>query len=261
MSKNQNKTQPEQNLVQSQSGVELRSELCKREAIPQDEVMQENETPVNDEFFTRQELHDYFAGRYQPEQIDKALFIFAQNGAELDPDGDRFSLSITEQLEEILKAVGKALENQKQLGAQQPDETLTVLEAQAIASKYSPHSSPKLIAAMVRLVTEEAIEIGSLLTQIKSDALGKTLEQGNLEIVRSLFSGAQQTTNYVRNLTTNDEQRNKILKRYGIEPVDINGFLEEVREKYPGVKNAVKALAPSEEKTFDMEAFLLEALD
>lgn len=245
MSKNRNNISLEQNL----------------EATPQDEVMQESETPANNEFFTRQELHDYFAGRYLAEQIDRALIIFAENGAELNPNGDRFSLSITEELEEILKAVGKALENQKQLGVQQPDETLTVLEAQAIASKYSPHSSPKLIAAMVRLVTEEAIELGSLLTQIKSDALEKTLEQGNLEIARSLFNGTRQATSYVRDLSTNDEKRNKMLSGYGVERVDIEAFFDEVRASSQGVKDAVKAIKPAQEKIFDMEAFLLEAGD
>ncbi|HEY9798829.1 MAG TPA: hypothetical protein V6D25_00605, partial [Leptolyngbyaceae cyanobacterium] len=157
--------------------------------------------------FTIEQLHEYFADRYTPEQVNRALQIFKENGADIDIESGQFSLEITEELEGIFKAVDTALDNQKKLG--QADETLTVLEAQSLASRYSPHSSPKLIAAMVRLVTEEAIELGSLLTQIKSDALGKTLEQGNLEIARSLFNGTRQATSYVRDLSTNDEKRNK----------------------------------------------------
>lgn len=241
----------------------LNTEEIKEETIVLPETVEiQSEQNSEDEFFTRQELHEYFAARYPAEQIDKALFIFAENGAELDPTGDRFSLSITEELEEVLKIASKAIEDQKQLGEVQPDETLTVLESQeAIASQFSVHSNPDLIAAMVKLVAQEGVELGSLLTQIKSSALGKTLKQGNLEIVKSLFDGTQQTTSCVRELVASDEQINKMLKGYGVEVVNVNEFLDEVRQTTIGVKNSVKAIAPAREQNFDMEAFLLEAGD
>lgn len=206
--------------------------------------------------FTLEQLHEYFSDRYTPEQVNRALDILAQNGADIDINSNQFSLDITEELEEIFKAVGAALDNQKKIGQ---SEELTVMEASAIASKYSQHSNPQLMAAMIRLVTEEAIAEGAALTQIKSHVLGQVLQQGDAAIAQSLLGRNQQTINYVQALASSPGQINKMLSGYGVQSVDVDAFLIEVRGNSAGVKKAVQAIAPAQEKTFDIDAFLLEA--
>ncbi|MBW4674705.1 MAG: hypothetical protein KME52_11945 [Desmonostoc geniculatum HA4340-LM1] len=207
--------------------------------------------------FTLEQLHEYFADRYTPEQVNRALQILADNGADIDINSNQFSLDITEELEEIFKAVGAALNNQKKLGQ---SEDLTVIEANAIASKFSQHSNPQLMAAMIRVVTEEAIAQGAALTQIKSHVLGQVLQQGDLAIAQSILSRGQQTSNYIQELVNDGSRLNKTIAGYGVEEVDIDAFLDEVRGNSTKVKSTVvKAIAPSPNKNFDIDAFLLEA--
>ncbi|MBD2254635.1 hypothetical protein [Nostoc parmelioides] len=206
--------------------------------------------------FTRQQLHEYFGDRYLPEQVNQALIILADNGAEIDAYGTEFSLEITDELEKIFDAVGAALNNQKNLGHQ--DQVLTVMEANAIASKFSQHSNPQLMAAMIRVVTEEAIAQGAALTQIKSHVLERVLEQGDLTIAQSIFNRGQQTSSYVQELANNNARIDKMIAGYGIETVDVDAFLIEVRGNSDDVKNTLKTLASAANKTFDIDAFLLE---
>ncbi len=206
--------------------------------------------------FTLEQLHEYFSDRYTPEQVNRALCILAENGADIDPNGGEFSLDITEELEGIFKAVGAALDNQKKLGQ---SEEMTVIEADAIASKFSQHSNPQLMAAMIRVVTEEAIAQGAALTQIKSHVLGKVLQQGDLAIAQSMLSRGKQTSTYLQELATDGDRLNKMALGYGVEEVDVDAFLEEVRGNSSQVKNSVKAIAPSQAHDFDVNAFLLEA--
>lgn len=208
---------------------------------------------------TLEQLHEYFADTYTAEQVNRALEILKENGADIDIESGQFSLEITEELEEIFKAVGLALENQKRLGEGQVDQTLTVLEASAIASQFSPHSNPQLMAAMIRLVTEEAIAQGSALVQLKSRVLGQVLDQGDMAIAQSLLGRTQQTNSFVHGLVSDDERVGKMLEGYGVKPVDVSVFLEEVRSGTSEVKKSVQAIAPSSHKTFDIDAFLLEA--
>ncbi|MBW4677691.1 MAG: hypothetical protein KME52_27935 [Desmonostoc geniculatum HA4340-LM1] len=206
--------------------------------------------------FSREQLHEYFSDRYTDAQVNRALEIFAQNGADIDPSGNEFSLDITEELEEIFKAVGAALNNQRKLGQ---SEELTVIEASAIASKFSQHSSPQLMAAMIRVVTEEAITQGAALIQIKSQVLERVLEQGDMAIARSILNRGQQTSTYIQDLASDSSRINKMTAGYGVDRVDIDAFLEEVRGNSDRTKNGVKALVPSQNKDFDVDAFLLEA--
>ncbi|ALF52213.1 hypothetical protein ACX27_04075 [Nostoc piscinale CENA21] len=216
--------------------------------------------------FTREKLYEYFASDYTPEIVDRALIIFAQNGADIDPHGDEFSFEITEQLEDTFKQINRELGKQNRLEQGQP---LTAIETQAMsattpsgnASKFSTHSNPQLMAAMIRLVTEEAIAQGAALSQIKSQVIGKVLEQGDLEIAKSLLGRTQQTSNFVIELANDRDRVKKMIAGYGInqEPDVLDAFLEEVRGNSDGVKMAVKAIAPSQEKEFDLDAFLLEA--
>lgn len=69
--------------------------------------------------FTRAQLHEYFDTRFTPEQVDKALQILSENGAEIDPNTDEFSIEVTDELEKIFDAVGVAVDNQKKLGQSQ----------------------------------------------------------------------------------------------------------------------------------------------
>ncbi|MBD2492611.1 hypothetical protein [Aulosira sp. FACHB-615] len=208
--------------------------------------------------FTRKDLHDYFASQYEPEIVDRALLIFAENGADIDPYGDDFSLDITEQLEDTFKLIDRELGRQKKL---EQGQSLTTIEAEAIASQFSTHANPQLMAAMIRLVTEEAIAQGAALAQIKSQVLGKVLEQGDLEIAKSLLGRTQQTSNFVVELANDRDRINEMVAGYGIkqEPDLLDAFLEEVRGNSGGVKSAVKAIAPAQDKEFDLDAFLLEA--
>lgn len=214
------------------------------------------EVPSNS--FTRSELHNYFNGTYSPEQVDRALVILAQNGADIDPNGDQFSLDITEELEEIFKAVGVALDNQKKLGGNQ-DQTLTVIEATQIAAQRSPHANPELIAAMIRIVTEEAIALGTGLTQIRSQVLEKVLQQGDHLIAKSILNRGQQSTHYIQNLAGDSDRLNSIMSGYGVNPtIDIDAFLLESRQQTEEVKTAVSAIAPAPKSDFDIDQFLLE---
>ncbi|MBN3993846.1 MAG: hypothetical protein HWQ36_26030 [Nostoc sp. NMS2] len=206
--------------------------------------------------FSIEQLHEYFSDRYTPEQVNRALQILAENGANIDINSNEFSLDITEELEEIFKAVGAALNNQKKLGQ---SEELTVIEANAIASKFSQHSNPQLMAAMIRVVTEEAIAQGAALTQIKSHVLGRILEQGDMAIAQSILNRGQQTSSYIQELANDGDRLNKMTARYGVETVDVEAFLAEVRGNSQEVKSTVKTIAPVSEKDFDIEAFLLEA--
>lgn len=204
--------------------------------------------------FTREQLHEYFSSSYTPEQVNRALQILAENGADIDPDGDEFSLDITEELEKIFTDVGAALDNQRKLG--QVEESGIV---ETIASKFSQHSNPQLMAAMIRMLVEEAVVQGAALTQIKSQVLEQVLQQGDLAIAQSLLNRGKQTSEFVQALVNDRDRLNKMAEGYGVETVDIDAFLLEVQSNSNSVKNAVKAISPAPDKDFDIDAFLLEA--
>lgn len=210
--------------------------------------------------FTREQLHEYFADSYQPEQVNRALQILAEDKEypNFDPTGDEFSPDITSELEEIFNAVGVALDNQQKLGQSQE---LTVVEAGAIAAKYSQHSNPKIVAAMIRMVVEEGIDIGSSLSRIKNKAVEETLKKGDLELAKSLFERNTGTSGFIQQLAGNDQRIDKMLSGYGIgnDAIDVDAFLVEVRGNSEVVKQSVKAIAPAAKQTFDIDAFLLEA--
>ncbi|MBD2457729.1 hypothetical protein H6G80_27115 [Nostoc sp. FACHB-87] len=206
--------------------------------------------------FTRSQLYEYFGERYSPEQIDNSLMIMAQNGAKIDPDAEEFSDDITEELEGIFNAVGEALNNQQQLG--QSDE-ITVKQASKLAAQYSRHSSPQLMAAMIKMAVQDGIRKAAAINQIKNHVFNRVLEQGDAELVNSVRTGNNQTTDLLMEWANDGERVDKMLGNYGIKPVDIDAFLLEVNGEIAGTKAAVKAIAPKSKTTIDIDAFLLEA--
>lgn len=208
--------------------------------------------------FTRSQLYEYFGDRYSREQIDNSLVIMARNGARIDPYADEFSDDITEELEGIFNAVGQALNNQQQLG--QSDE-ITVKQASELAAQYSQHSSPQLMAAMIKMAVQDGIRKASAINQIKNHVFNRVLEQGDAELVQSVLTGNNQTTDLLIEWANDGSRVDKMLNNYGIQPVDIDAFLLEVNGNSASVKQAVKAISPKAKTTIDIDAFLLEAGD
>lgn len=205
-------------------------------------------------FFNREELHQYFGDRYSPEQVNKALQILAENSeANFDPHGNKFSVDITSALEEVFAAVGAALEAQKTL--ESPSEQITKLEQGGI---YSQHSNPALVAAVARMIVEEGIREGTALVNLKSKVIGQVLEQGDLTIARSIKERGNGTSGFLQALANDTQKINTMLSGYGVDVIDVDAFLDEVRSDAGAVKESVRAIAPTP-KTFDVDAFLLEA--
>ncbi|MBD2441379.1 hypothetical protein [Nostoc sp. FACHB-110] len=206
--------------------------------------------------FTRSQIYEYFGDRYSREQIDNSLLIMAHNGAQIDPLAEEFSDDITEELEGIFDAVGQALNNQQQLGQ---SEEITIKQASELAARYSRHSSPQLMAAMIKMAVQDGIKKAAAINQIKNHVFNRVLEQGDAELVQSIFTGNNQTTDLLMEWANDGSRVDKMLDNYGIHPVDIDAFLEEVNGNSASVKQAVKAITPKPKSTINIDAFLLEA--
>lgn len=206
-------------------------------------------------YFTREQLHEYFSDRFLPEQVNKALEILANQGeVKFDPHGDQFSIDITSQLEEVFNVVGAALESQKSLGNPE-HEQITKLDQGAV---YSQHSNPALVAAITRMIVEQTIEDGMALNAIRSKVMDKVLEQGDMVLAQSIQQRGVNTSGLLQTLASDDSKINTMLGGYGVQKINIDAFLEEVRGNTLAVKESVRAIAPTP-KTFDIDAFLLEA--
>lgn len=220
-------------------------------------MSRQSKSEPNQNSFTRSQLHEYFRDRYTPEQVNRALELLAQDGAEVDAHGDSFSFDITEELEEIFKAIGSALGAQKSLS--QPTDVLAVAgEAAKIAAQFSTHANPQLMASMIKIVAEQSIAEAVALTQIRSQVIEEVLKQGDLAIAQSLLNRGNETANYIQGLAGDRARINKMTANYGVS-FDIDGFLTEAKQLTATVKKSVGAIAPANHQTFDVDAFLLEA--
>lgn len=201
--------------------------------------------------FTKKQLHDYFKGQFEPEQVDQALIILAQKNPEIDPTGNSFPLRTTDDLQEIFKSTGATLEAQKQLGqGEVPAQTLE-------AGEFSHHSNPELVGAILKAAAQGAVELGTAITQVQSHVLAQVLQQGDMAIARSVFGRSQQISGYARSLAGDGDRLGQIAANYGVQPVNIDAFLEEVRLADIAAQNSTKLLPPT--KRCNIDQFLLEA--
>lgn len=216
--------------------------------------------------FTRQQIIEWFSDRYTEQQVIEALRIMADNGADVNPDGDQFSPDITEELEKIFDAVGAAIDNQKKLPQSQQSESGLVASATQLAATASPHVNPQMMAAMIRTVIESSVSEATALVQLRAKVVERVLTQGNMEITRSLRDEATKNASYLQNLANDSNRIDTLLTGYGIGDTAqlVEAFLEETRSGTAQTKANVKSARAAAEsiQTSDddfINAFLMEA--
>ncbi|MBW4598970.1 MAG: hypothetical protein KME29_04980 [Calothrix sp. FI2-JRJ7] len=184
--------------------------------------------------FTRQELFEYFADRYEAPTVEKALTELAKYDTTVNPQGAEFSDHITEQLESVFEVVVEAFDKQR---------ALTSSLAVDIAEERGITVNPGAVENIVQVFLERGITRGVALHQLEVAATEKTRAQLEFDYLRQQAGLNTQQSEALFRLLNDHGALNKILTEYGIDDF----------------KTANHAKAYQEEITdFDPTAFLAE---
>ncbi|MCC5633450.1 hypothetical protein LC613_38970 [Nostoc sphaeroides CHAB 2801] len=86
----------------------------------------------------------------------------------------------------------------------------------------------------------------------------RALDHSRGAVANSFLQQTQYSTEYLRSLSENDKQINKLLAGYGVETVDVDAFLSEVKALTPQVKSDVQNFkyVAAADTSFSIDAFL-----
>lgn len=209
--------------------------------------------------FTKEQLFEYFSDRYTDVQVIEALRVMRDHGSDVDPDSDSFSPDITEELEKVFELAGFAINSQKHLPASE-QEASAIQQATEMAANIIPNVNRQMMAGMIRVVMSGAVAQANAIATLEAKVFQRALDHTRGAFANSFLQQTQHSTEYLRLLSDNDKQINKLLAGYGVETVDVDAFLSEVKSLTPQVKSDVqnfKSLAPAD-NTFSIDAFLEE---
>lgn len=209
--------------------------------------------------FTKEQLFEYFSDRYTDLQVIDALRVMRDHGADVDPEGDEFSPDITEELEKVFELAGFAINSQKHLPASE-QESEAIQQATEMAANIIPNVNRQMMAGMIRVVMSGAVAQANAIATFEAKVFQRALDHSRGAVANSFLQQTQYSTEYLRSLSLHDEQINKLLAGYGVETVDVDAFLTEVKSLTPQVKSDVqnfKSLAPAD-TSFSIDAFLEE---
>ena len=207
--------------------------------------------------FTKAQLIEWFNDRYTDVQVIEALRVMRDHGSDVDPDSDEFSPDITEELEKVFELAGAAINNQKHLPASE-QEASAIQQATNMAASVIPNVNHQMMAGMIRVVMSGAVAQANAIATLEAKVFQRALDHSRGAVANSFLEQTQYSTEYLRSFSDNDGQINKLLAGYGVETVDIDAFLSEVKSLTPQVKSDVqnfKPLAPAD-NTFSIDAFL-----
>jgi hypothetical protein len=209
--------------------------------------------------FTREEVVEYFKDRYTDVQVTQALRIMRDHGADVDPDSDEFSPDITEELEKVFELAGAAINNHLHLPASE-QEASAIQQATNMAASIIPNVNHQMMAGMIRVVMNGAVAQANAIAQLEAKVFQRALDHNRGTVANSFLEQTQHSTEYLRELSLNDGQINKLLAGYGVETVDVDAFLSEVKALTPQVKSDVRNFnyAAAADTSFSIDAFLEE---
>jgi hypothetical protein len=207
--------------------------------------------------FTREEVVEYFKDRYSDVQVIEALRIMRDHGAEVDPEGDEFSPDITEELEKVFELAGAAINSHLHLPASE-QESSAIQQATNMAASIIPNVNHQMMAGMIRVVMNGAVAQANALATLEAKVFQRALDHSRGVVANSFLEQTQYSTEYLRSLSDNDGQINKLLAGYGVETVDVDAFLSEVKALTPQVKSDVRNFksGASANTGFSIDAFL-----
>ncbi|MBD2535437.1 hypothetical protein H6G97_41000 [Nostoc flagelliforme FACHB-838] len=207
--------------------------------------------------FTKVQLIEWFSDRYSDVQVIEALRIMRDHGADVDPEGDEFSPDITEELEKVFELAGAAINNHLHLPASE-QEASAIQQATEMAASIIPNVNHQMMAGMIRVVMSGAVAQANAIATLEAKVFQRALDHSRSAFASSFLEQTQYSTQYLRSLSDNDGQINKLLAGYGVETVDVDAFLSDVKSLTPQVKSDIqnfKLKAPAD-NTFSIDAFL-----
>ena len=209
--------------------------------------------------FTRKQVIEYFSDRYSDVQVIEALRIMRDHGADVNPEGDEFSPDITEELEKVFELAGAAINNQKHLPASE-QEASAIQQATNMGKSIIPNVNHQMMAGMIRVVMNGAVAQANAIATLEAKVFQRALDHSRGVVANSFLEQTQYSTEYLRELSDNDGQINKLLAGYGVETVDVDAFLSEVKALTPQVKSDVRNFksGASANTGFSIDAFLEE---
>ena len=209
--------------------------------------------------FTKAQLIEWFSDRYTDVQVIDALRVMRDHGAEVDPDSDSFSPDITEELEKVFELAGAAINSQKHLPASE-QEASAIQQATNMGKSIIPNVNHQMMAGMIRVVMSGAVAQANAIATLEAKVFQRALDHSRGVVANSFLEQTQYSTEYLRELSDNDGQINKLLAGYGVETVDVDAFLSEVKALTPQVKSDVRNFksGASADISFSIDAFLEE---
>ncbi len=114
------------------------------------------------------------------------------------------------------------------------------------------------MAGMIRVVMSGAVAQANAIATLEAKVFQRALDHSRGVVANSFLEQTQYSTQYLCSLSDNDGQINKLLAGYGVETVDVDAFLSDVKSLTPQVKSDVqnfKYAAPAD-NTFSIDAFL-----
>jgi hypothetical protein len=209
--------------------------------------------------FTRKQVIEYFSDRYTDVQVIEALRVMRDHRSDVDPEGDEFSPDITEELEKVFELAGFAINSHLHLPASE-QESSAIQQATEMAANIIPNVNHQMMAGMIRVVMNGAVAQANAIATLEAKVFQRALDHTRGVVANSFLEQTQYSTEYLRSLSDNDKQINKLLAGYGVETVDVDAFLSEVKSLTPQVKSDVqnfKSLAHAN-TGFSIDAFLEE---
>ena len=177
--------------------------------------------------FDRQELYEYFA-TYSKSSIDLALLELSKYDDSINPNGQVFNDSITEQLEGVLEVTEQAINNSP---VNQLAETKQL--AIKLAQEKGLQIDARVFDAMLRLCVEENIARAKIFHEVGQAAFRSSLAHLQGEELKAATEQHIKKL-HVLNLLLNDGDRlEEILQEYSINTKQVEESIEvEVQDSF-----------------------------
>ncbi len=205
-------------------------------------------TPNNNrKKFTREQLFKYFfTSGYTEGQINKCLIQIAEDDKNVDPSAQEFEVGVTDKIEQIIKNVEPDSSLKLSGGASSLPDNLV---------PQQPQIDNQTIALLAQVAVTRGAGIGGELSALQNEAALRVIQAGDQSLARQLLQMTQETNGKLGSIS--GETVNQMLKSQGMEVVDLDQFLTEVKaenKKFFSAPPTPQAALPP----VDINAFLLE---
>ena len=183
--------------------------------------------------------------KYTAEQIAIAFRVMAEAGYKVSSNDTHFDADVVEELERILAAASKGIEQQRALPQTQQsksdkqtlDEIVELTQVQL--NRFGV--DPRLTATIVQTVLAEEVKQALAFNLLRQKVAAIVWDQGSTAIAEGIVTSRRNETKFITDLAENSEAIAKMLNGYGITGGGGERLIKESRVQAISTKKAVDA--------------------